>query len=408
MSLKRIAVFFGGESVEHDVSVLSGLQFIEALDPEQYTALPVYVDESGRWWTGMVLLKRSFYPLRSSREKELTAVQLTVGHDIGKGQDSPGLEAPAKGIFGGKADLLPFDLAISAIHGTGGEDGALQGLLEFCHIPYAGCPVLASAATMDKVFTKRILGALSVPVLPGATILRPAAGVHLDGEALAKQITADLGGKTFPYCVKPCNLGSSIGVARVADKPELLAALLNIFRMDKAALVEPFVPNLVEYNVAVANINGEVKTSAIERPLSEDALLDFSTKYLAGGSGGPKLDDMPSEGMVSQNRALNPEELTEAQISLIRDSALMAFDALQLAGSVRVDFLSDGDTGEIWLNEINTIPGSFAYYLWQAAKPPLSFSALTSAMIAEGFRLHEGRAGDLNAKAGGGAIFQRD
>lgn len=400
---KTVAVFFGGQSVEHDVSVLSGLQFIEALDPERFGVLPVYVAADGRWWTGDALLKRSFYPLGPAKEKDLAPVRL----GLGGGGARPRLEGPRKGLLGGKPGEFPFDIAVSAIHGSKGEDGSLQGLFEFANIPYAGCPTLGSAAAMDKVFTKQVLGALGVPVLPGCVVGRPASGVHLEATDLERRIATDLAGYDYPYCVKPRALGSSIGVARVADADELLAALLKIFRMDSAALIEPFVANLVEYNVAVADIGGEVRTSAIERPLQAGALLDFRTKYLAGGSGGPKLDDAPSEGMVSQSRVLDPEELSDEQENLIRSSALTAREALGLAGSVRIDFLCDGQTGTIWLNEINTIPGSFAYYLWQAAAPPLSFSALTAAMIDEGFRLHEARQSESDAAAGGGAIFRQ-
>lgn len=407
-SKKTVAVFFGGESVEHDVSVLTGLQFIEALDAERFQAVPVYVDAVGKWWTGKELLNRSFYPLISISERQLTPVRLPEG----AGTARPQLETVKKGALGSKLIPIPFDIAISAIHGTRGEDGALQGLFEFARVPYAGCPVLGSAAAMDKWFTKRLLAGRGVPVLPSKLIEAPEPGVHLDAEALIADVRATLPDHDFPYFVKPCNLGSSIGVARVDTPEDLLAALIAIFRMDRAALVEPFVQHLVEYNVAAARIDGEVRTSAIERPKvaddNADHILDFKAKYLAGASGGPKMDDTPSEGMVSQNRILNPEELTPETEGLIRRSAIEAFEGMEMAGSVRVDFLCDSETGAIWFNEVNTIPGSFAYYLWQGAEPPLSFTALADAMIAEGFALHQRRNTLSDASAGGGMIFARE
>jgi D-alanine-D-alanine ligase len=405
---RQIAVIFGGRSVEHDVSVLTGLQFIEAMNPEKFAARPVYVDEAGDWWTGDALLKRSFYPLDAAGKKALTPVYLSVGRQGGARlvKKTGGLMAG----LGGREEEIPLDLVVPAIHGSNGEDGSLQGMLEFAGIPYSGAPALASAAAMDKAFTKTLLGGLGVPVLPHAIIPRPDEGQHLTPEDLEQALGELRETSGFPLFVKPQHLGSSIGIAEAPDMAALLAALLAIFRIDSAAIVEPLVPNLVEYNVAVAHIDGATRLSAIERPIVEGDTLDFAAKYMAGGNG-PKLGsklDAPSEGMVGQNRVIEPAELTDDQRQTIETSALAAFDALGLAGSARIDFLADSESGEIWFNEINTIPGSFAYYLWQAAEPPVSFTALTEAMIDEGFALAERRRGDTGAGAAGGAIFGRN
>ncbi len=315
------------------------------------------------------------------------------------------------GLLGGREEEIPLDLVVPAIHGSNGEDGTLQGMLEFAGIAYAGAPALASAAAMDKAFTKTLLAGLpggkAVPVLPHAIIPRPGEGLHLSPADLEQALVKLLETHGFPLFVKPQHLGSSIGIAAAPDMAALLAALLAIFRIDSAAIVEPLVRNLVEYNVAVARIGGEIRLSAIERPIVEGGTLDFAAKYMAGADGGAKLDETPSEGMVGQNRVIEPAELTEAQRRIIAASALTAFDALGLAGSARIDFLADSESGEIWFNEINTIPGSFAYYLWQAAEPPVSFTALTEAMIEEGFLLAGRRRGDTGAGAAGGAIFGR-
>lgn len=407
---KQIAVIFGGRSVEHDVSVLTGLQFIDALNPEKFTALPVYVDAAGDWWTGDALLKRSFYPLDGEKKKNLTPVYLAVGQEGGAR-----LMKRKSGLLGGRDEKIPVDLVVPAIHGSNGEDGTLQGMLEFAGMAYAGAPALASAAAMDKAFTKTLLAGLpggkAVPVLPHAIIPRPDEGVHLTAEmvdAALGDLLETTGSQGFPLFVKPQHLGSSIGIAGAADMDAMLAALLNIFRMDNAAIVEPMVRNLVEYNVAVANIAGKTRLSAIERPIVEGDRLDFAAKYMAGGEGGPKLDQTPSEGMMNQNRVIDPPELTTSQRKTIETSALVAYEALGLAGSARIDFLADSESGEIWFNEINTIPGSFANYLWQAAEPPVNFTALTEAMIEEGFALAERRRGDTGAGAAGGAIFGRN
>jgi D-alanine-D-alanine ligase len=402
---KVIAVIFGGRSVEHDVSVLSGLQFLEALDPVKYEGLPVYVDPLGQWWTGDALTKRAHYPIKSDAHKDLRQVMLDLATPAsGRAQ----LVTHTKGLMGEKRTTIPFDLMVPAIHGSNGEDGSLQGLLDFAGIPYAGCRALGASATMDKLFAKAIARANDLNVLPELALARPEKGAFLDPDAIAGQLESAFGAVTFPYIVKPCNLGSSVGVGKADDMDGLIAALMTAFRMDSKVIIEPFVANLVEYNIAVRrDEDGTIVTSAIERPLREAELLDFKNKYLAGGEpGGPKLDTGPSEGMASLNRELNPADLTPAQEDFIRTASSRIFGALELAGSVRVDFLSNGETGDLWLNEVNTIPGSFAYFLWEAAETPLSFLALTTAIIEEGFRLSADRLGDTGAGTGGATIFK--
>ena len=264
---KRIAVIFGGQSVEHDVSILTGLQFLEAMDLDRFEGLPVYVAPDGGWWTGEALLKRSFYPLDADKKKRLKAVRLDVGRARSAGA---ALLAAKGGLFGPKEDQLPFDLMVPAIHGSNGEDGTLQGLLAFHGVPFAGCRALASSTTMDKAFTKTVLGALGVPVLPGARIERPQdGGAGLEPKAIEKQLIEGLGRLEFPLFVKPLRLGSSIGASVAEDMDGLLAALLAVFRIDQAALVEPKVANLREYNVAASRATGALRLSAGERALTD-------------------------------------------------------------------------------------------------------------------------------------------
>jgi len=401
---KVIAVVFGGRSVEHDVSVLTGLQFIEALDPSRYEGLPVYVDPLGQWWTGEALVKRSLYPVDSVKQKKLTQLTLDLAAPANNG---PRFLTFQKGLMGEKRGEIYFDLIVPALHGSNGEDGTLQGLLEFAGIPYAGCRTLGAAATMNKVFAKKIARSDDIKVLPDLVLKRPETGKFVDPESLEAALTDAFGAANYPYIVKPCNLGSSIGVSKAVDLDALVAALMTVFRLDSEALIEPFVANLCEYNIAVRRgESGRAVSSAIERPLRDTDLLDFKTKYLAGGkAGGPKLKSGPSEGMVSLNRSLNPAELSDSQERFIRSSAEQLFELTSLAGSVRVDFLCDSKTGELWLNEVNSIPGSFAYFLWEAAATPLSFLALTSLIIEEGFALSTARLGATDTASGGANLF---
>ena len=399
-----VAVIFGGESVEHDVSILTGLQFLEALDQDKYTGLPIYVASDGSWWTGDELLKRSNYPIAKEDRDTLTSVRLSIGQ--ARSTFGPALVASSKGLLGKvKERIIPFDIMVPAIHGSFGEDGVLQGLLEAAGVPYVGCGILASATTINKDFTKNVLSAMGIPVLPHMMVHRPVMGTHLQTREISDRLGTEMHSHKYPFFVKPRQLGSSIGVARVNNEEELTTALLDIFRLDSAAIIEPFVPNLVEYNVAVSRAFGDVRASAIERPVKETEFLDFKAKYLAGSDGSPKLDAAPSEGMASLNRDINPTDLPRDKAALIRTHACDAFLALELAGSVRVDFLGNSETGELWLNEINTIPGSFAYFLWQHAEPEVTYSELAGALIDEGFRKFEGRRRETGADMGGGTIF---
>lgn len=401
---KVIAVVFGGRSVEHDVSILTGLQFIEALDPTKYDAFPVYVDALGQWWTGGLLRNRAEYPLASPSSSGLKQLHLDLA---GPANQRPLFTTRQKGMLGEKTEHMEFDLIVPAIHGSNGEDGTLQGLLEFAGIPFAGCRTLGAAATMNKEFAKATARQHGLSVLPELTVEKPAKGSFLDPESLASSLAAAVGKSTFPLIVKPSNLGSSVGVSKADNMDALVASLMAVFRLDKSAIVEPFVPNLVEYNIAARRTpSGNIQTSAIERPLSKTDVLDFKNKYLAGGTpGGPKLNTGPSEGMASLNRVLNPDELTPEQEHQIRETASAVFATLDLAGSVRIDFLCDSKSGELWFNEANTIPGSFAYFLWEAAAEPVSFLSLTGDMIEEGFRLSAARLGATDAASGGATIF---
>lgn len=384
MPKTRVAVLFGGRSPEHDVSIVSGLQALNALDSAKYDAFPVYVASDGAWFTGDALRERSLYiPGEAAR-----AALMRVDLDLSAGG---GLLVPRSGggLFARKPAPIAFDVAFLAFHGSIGEDGSMQGVFETANVPYTGMRTLASAVLMDKAVTKRILAGRGVSLLPDAVIERPAAGLIPDRAGLA----AALAHLTFPVIVKPAHLGSSIGVAKADDVDAARAVLPVIFKYDTTAIVEPFVDNLVEYNVAVARIGGEVRTSAIERPKRASELLDFKTKYLSGGS--KKTGKQPgssSQGMLSLTRDINPD-IPAALDATIRKWGIEAYLAAGGCGSPRIDFLSNAKTGEIWLNEVNPCPGSFGYFLWEAAEKPVLFTDLLDHLVEEARARH--RAGQL-------------
>lgn len=376
----RIAVFLGGRSPEHDVSVVTGLQALAALDQSRFDAFVVYVTPQGDWLIGPGLDERRNYLPDAQLRAKLNEVTLDIASSSG------GRLLPRKSGLFSRRPPVEFDVALLAFHGSGGEDGQMQGLFEAANIPYTGMRTLASAVLMDKAVTKRALEGSGIPLLRQAVIDRPATGLPAAaalGEAMKE---ANIG---FPCIVKPVHLGSSIGVGRAETIEEARALLAAIFRLDTQALIEPFVPNLVEYNVSVARFGGATQCSAIERPKRVEDLLDFRQKYLSGGGDktGGKVLGQSSQGMLSLTREINPD-LSPGIVDNVRRWAIAAFEAVGGTGAPRIDFLSNEATGEVWLNEVNPCPGSFGFYLWEAAPEPIGFTALLSLLIDEGQTRH--------------------
>jgi len=375
---QRIAVIFGGRSPEHDISVITGLQALQAVDSGRYEAFPVYVTPQGEWLVGEALAERANYLPDDRQRLGLRSVipDVTV-------RGSGRLVPRERGLFR-QPPTVDFDVAVLAFHGTTGEDGQIQGLLETADVPYTGMRTMASAVLMDKAATKRMLHGLDIPLLPQVVLPKPKQGLLIERRVLEDLVR----GATFPAVVKPNHLGSSIGVAKVDDVEELAAVLPQIFKLDTAAVLEVYVPNLVEFNVAVCGFGGTVRTSAIERPKSTEELLDFRQKYLpTGGKAATKAPNQSSQGMLSLTREINPA-LPPEQGKSIRQWAHKAFVAVGGTGAPRIDFLGNSQTGEIWLNEVNPCPGSFGYFLWEAAAPPMLFTQLITNLIDEAIEQH--------------------
>ena len=377
----RVAVFLGGRSPEHDVSVITGLQALAAIDQQRFQPFPVYIDPRGQWFVGEPLADRRNYLPDARIQGDLTEVTLSLG-EPGRGVLLP----KRSGLFARRSQI-EFDVALLAFHGLGGEDGQIQGLFETANVPYTGMRTLASALLMDKAATKRLLRSLDIPLLPDAVVTRGPTGLPPADALQALMRNRDIG---FPCIVKPVHLGSSIGVGKADDVEDVRALLPTIFRLDRQAVIEPFVPNLTEYNLAVARIGGAVRTSAIEKPKRAEELLDFRQKYMSAGegkAGGSKGDASSSQGMLSLTREINPK-LPAGLEDDLRRWAAAAFEAVDGSGAPRVDFYCNEATGEVWLNEVNPCPGSFGYFLWEAAEPPLGFTALLSQLIDEAVARH--------------------
>ncbi|MBW4436225.1 MAG: D-alanine--D-alanine ligase [Pleurocapsa minor GSE-CHR-MK-17-07R] len=338
-----LGVIFGGRSVEHDVSVVTGHQVMEACDPARYRVVPLYIDREGRWFTGE--------PLRDLKSFQGDVAKLEGVHSVVFSPDirQHGLivNPLPTGLFA-KSQGLKLDAVFPAIHGSHGEDGTLQGLFELADIPYAGCGVLASALANDKWVSKQTLRQAGVPVVDGISFTR--AAWDRDPDALVKSITHKF---AFPIFVKPVTLGSSIGIGRATDEAMLRAFIGVAASLDRRVLIEPAVTNCVEINCAVLGDDERLEASVLEQPVSWEQFLTYEEKYLRGG-----------EGMKSADRLI-PAPLTPELTKRIQDIALQAFRALDGRGTARIDFLVRPETNEVFLNEVNTMPGSIAFYLWR-------------------------------------------
>lgn len=389
----KVAVLFGGLSSEHDVSVLTGLEALEALDPGKYEGFPVYVGLDGQWWVGDALRDRKNYIPDLTLKRQLVRMSLDVGNSREGGR--PVLREVGGGLLK-KAKVFAFDVALIAMHGTWGEDGTVQGVLAAEGIPFAGGNVSAMGLTINKIWTAQIAKATGLPVLESVLVWR---GETPDAKALKAL------GK-FPLFVKPNYLGSSIGAQVVQDAEELEVALDAIFRLDVAAIIQPCVANLVEYNLSVRRLrDGEIVTSCIERPLRKGESYSFKDKYLSQGVDS-KLSGA-SAGLVSATRVLNPPELDGKRDSQIREWASALFEVLDLAGTPRLDFLCNEKTGELYFNEINPLPGSFAYFLWEQGVHATGFSQLLDDVLTEAKNRQKTKARVIDPVATGGGIFRK-
>ena len=345
-----VAVFFGGRSVEHEVSIISGIQAFAALDRAKYDVLPVYISKDSRFYTGPHMGDiESYKDMKSCMEK---AVRVLLVPEDGRVSL---VRYPMKKF--GNNILGAFDVAMPVVHGTNVEDGTLMGMLEMLGVPYTGCDLTSSAAGMDKYLMKAALKQAGLPVLDAVVfsareyLQDPAAGCDAAETKFA-----------YPVIVKPVNLGSSVGISYAADRAALEKALDNAFGFASRVLVEPAVQNLREINCAVLGDADDAEASVCEEPAGCDEILSYKDKYLSGGKGA-KAGGAKTAGMSSLKRRC-PADIPEELAQRVRHLAVDTFRALGCSGVARIDFLNDTLSGALWVNEINTIPGSLSFYLW--------------------------------------------
>ncbi len=352
MSKLRVGVIYGSRSVEHEVSIITALQAMDALDSERYEVIPIYITKEGEWLTGAPLRKLETYKSASDLSRLLARVSL-----------SP---VPSKGLLtvteqrsrflpiSGGGQRLVLDVAFPCVHGTFGEDGTLQGLFELANLPYVGSGVLASSIGMDKVLMKAAFRSAGLPVIDCSVIRR--SEWERGSDEVVERLERDVG---YPAFVKPANLGSSVGISRAIDRETLRSAMEVAVHYDTRVLVERALEGAVDINCSVLGHDSDLRVSVCEQPITWEAFLSYEDKYIRGGK---------SQGMKGASRRI-PAPISAELTESIQSMARRAFQAIDAAGVARVDFLLTPDE-QVFVNEINTLPGSLAFYLWEATDLP--------------------------------------
>ncbi len=368
---KTIGVIFGSRSCEREVAIISAVQLMRHADREKYDVIPVYISEDGNWYTGDVLADIQTYKPFRPDQKGITR----VFPDLSSGSGALlTIQQKGKGLFAGERMVIAarIDAYIIVMHGLNGEDGTLQGMMELMNIPYTSTGVAGSALGMDKIMMKQFFKGADLPVLPGVWFTRSAFASNR--EKVLERVENELG---FPVFVKPANLGSSIGVSRADNRESLADSLELAFEYDRRVLVEKGLNKPVELNCSVMGYDEELQASPIEMPLNNDEFLDFKDKYLSSGG---------SKGMASLHRVL-PAPIDDELTAEIQNLSKTIFRLLDCKGVVRIDYMFDRDSEKLYITEINTIPGSLAFYLWENAG--ISYSSLIDRMIEFAEKAHD-------------------
>lgn len=365
-----VAFIFGCRSVEHEVSIISAVQAMRSADTEKYDIVPIYVTKSGEMYTSEAMLDiESFRNIDALVKSSSPVTLLRVGNDVV-------MHYLNGGFLRKKKDVI-INVAFPVVHGTNCEDGTLQGHLEFLGLPYVGCDVLSSSVGMDKAVFKHVMKAANLPVLDCITFY--AKEYAMEKEAVLSRAEKEIG---YPMIIKPVNLGSSVGISKAADKNALKEAIDLACSFADKILIEHAVTAIREINCSVLGDADSCEASVLEEPFMNDEILSYEDKYLGSKSGGS------SKGMASLGRKL-PADLPKEKSDEIRSLAKEVFKALGGSGVVRIDFILDTETDKVYANEINTIPGSLSFYLWEAGG--MKYKELIDKLISLAFKRHRSR-----------------
>ncbi len=354
----KVGVIFGGESVEHEVSIISASQAMNSLDSSKYEVVPIYITKDREWYTHKLMRDVAFFKDLNKLKEKSHRVVLSYDHE----------QKVSLRKVGKKAKLVKeIDVIFPVVHGTNGEDGSLQGYLEMIGVPYVGCRVYGAVAGQDKIFMKQILNQEDVQVTDYAWFY--STDYINDPDKVLEHVQKIKG----PWIVKPASLGSSVGISKADDLDELVESIEEAMTYDIKVIVESVVSNLVEVNCSVYGDFEEQHASVVEEVMGNDEFLSFKDKYL-----GSSDKTGSSKGMASTNRII-PARISYELEQTVKNMAKKAFKVLNASGVSRIDFLIDKETEEVYVNEINTIPGSLSFYLWEPVG--ISFDKLSDELI---------------------------
>lgn len=364
----KIGVIFGGETVEHEISIISAVSTMTAIDKDKYDIIPIYISKEKEWYTGGLL-------------KDIENYQ---DLDILKKYAIPVVLYNKKGSFylqskkGFKRIITELDLVFPIVHGVNVEDGTIQGCLELVGIPYIGGDLYAGAVGQDKVFMKQIFEVAKIPMTKYLWFF------DSDYKQNKDKVITDIKKLAFPLIVKPAKLGSSIGINKVSKESDLEDALEDTFRYDTKIVIEEVVPNLREVNCSVLGNYEYQEASEIEEIISAESFFSYEEKYIRSGKAG----QLKGNGKGSANRII-PAKLDDKMKDEVLSLSKKVFRVLNSAGVCRIDFLIDDKTKKIYVNEINTIPGLLSYYLWESVGK--NFTTLIDDLIALAIKRYKKR-----------------
>jgi D-alanine-D-alanine ligase len=326
--MKNVIVVFGGKSCEHEISIITGVLTLNSIDKQKYSPFPVYISKNGEWLTGEELFDLSFYKCNNfSKLKKITCIN---------GERSLYYKSGKK-----LKKINDAYCAINCLHGLNGEDGAISGVMQLNGVPLVGSPLFASSLSMDKEYQKFVLNGLKIPVLPFVSVTKKE---YLSGGEYIEKVESKL---SYPVIIKPANLGSSIGISTANNKSELVIAVKNAFIFDEKVVIEPYLQDFTEYNIGALETQDGIILSSVEKPIKSSDILSFQDKYentLVGES-----KEFPAK--ISKNLKSKINAITEK-----------VYKSCGFSGVIRIDYIYSQN--KLYLNEINSIPGSLSYYLF--------------------------------------------
>ena len=367
----KVGVIFGGETVEHEVSIISALQAIKNLNKDKYDIVPIYISKDRIWYTGNPLLEVEFFKDFNNNKKFVKKVVLVKKENGYYLQNT-------NGLF--RRDITDLDIILPVVHGNNVEDGTLAGYLDTVGIPYVGSHVLGAALGQDKVAMKQVMASDGIPIVPYTWFFD---NEYIeDKEDILKKIKSI----TYPVVVKPATLGSSVGITLVHNDKEIESAIEEAIKYDNKIVVEHAISNLVEVNASVLGNYEYQKVSPLEEVMGLDEILSYADKYLSSSK---TKGSTGSKGMASTSRIV-PARISKKLTNDIQETSKKVFRLLNLSGVCRIDYLIDSKTEKYYVNEPNTIPCSLSFYLWKEAG--MSYSELLDEMISIAIKEYKNKA----------------